>query len=292
VIDGFFAYAFTAGMLATVNPCGFAMLPAYLSYFLGVDESYAQQPAWQRVLRAGVVSISVAAGFLFVFTVIGAVVNAGAQGLVRWFEYATIVIGIGLVALGIAMLLGYRLPFTTPKLEKGGRDRTIWSMFVFGISYAVASIGCTLPLFASAVLGTFTSTSYLSGMLMVAAYGAGMALVLTALTVALALAQSGMVRWLRAAMQYVDRIAAVLLIVAGLYVTYYGLWVVLSDNGLNEVAGFWLIERAQVWQARLSVWFQDHGARAFGVLLVATVAVVASGTAIHRRNRARTKTAV
>ena len=38
VIDGLFAYAFTTGMLATVNPCGFAMLPAYLSYFLGDRE--------------------------------------------------------------------------------------------------------------------------------------------------------------------------------------------------------------------------------------------------------------
>ncbi|MFN7150094.1 MAG: cytochrome C biosynthesis protein, partial [Microthrixaceae bacterium] len=24
-------------MVATVNPCGFAMLPAYLSYFLGLE---------------------------------------------------------------------------------------------------------------------------------------------------------------------------------------------------------------------------------------------------------------
>ena len=37
MIDGLFAYAFTTGMLATVNPCGFAMLPAYLSYFLGIE---------------------------------------------------------------------------------------------------------------------------------------------------------------------------------------------------------------------------------------------------------------
>mgnify|MGYP001611737333 FL=1 len=28
-------YAFGAGMVSTVNPCGFAMLPAYLGLFLG-----------------------------------------------------------------------------------------------------------------------------------------------------------------------------------------------------------------------------------------------------------------
>ena len=30
--------AFSAGMVATLNPCGFAMLPAYLSYFMGLQD--------------------------------------------------------------------------------------------------------------------------------------------------------------------------------------------------------------------------------------------------------------
>ena len=39
VIDAPLAIAFGAGMLATVNPCGFAMLPAYLGYFLGLEDA-------------------------------------------------------------------------------------------------------------------------------------------------------------------------------------------------------------------------------------------------------------
>ena len=35
--DSVWAYYLTLGMVATVNPCGFAMLPAYLSYFLGLE---------------------------------------------------------------------------------------------------------------------------------------------------------------------------------------------------------------------------------------------------------------
>ena len=33
------AFAFAAGLVATINPCGFAMLPAYLSYFMGLDNT-------------------------------------------------------------------------------------------------------------------------------------------------------------------------------------------------------------------------------------------------------------
>lgn len=32
-------YAFGAGMVSTVNPCGFAMLPAYLSLYMGAKDS-------------------------------------------------------------------------------------------------------------------------------------------------------------------------------------------------------------------------------------------------------------
>ena len=147
MIDGLFAYAFTTGMLATVNPCGFAMLPAYLSYFLGIDSTrvVAASPA-ARVGRAIAVSLAVSIGFMTVFTIIGAIVRAGGDVLIDWAKYITIPIGLALAALGVAMLLGYHLPFTTPRLDKGGRDRTLPSMYVFGISYAIASIGCTLPL--------------------------------------------------------------------------------------------------------------------------------------------------
>ncbi len=31
-------FAFTAGMATAANPCGFAMLPAYLSLYLGTSE--------------------------------------------------------------------------------------------------------------------------------------------------------------------------------------------------------------------------------------------------------------
>ena len=50
-----------------------------------------------------------------------------------------------LIALGIAMLAGWEPVVSLPHLEKGGRDRTFRSMYLFGVSYAIASLGCTLP---------------------------------------------------------------------------------------------------------------------------------------------------
>lgn len=284
MIDGLFAYAFTTGMLATVNPCGFAMLPAYLSYFLGIETADGPDAtASSRVARAIAVSIAVSLGFLAVFTVIGAIVRAGGDVLIEWAKYVTIPIGLALAGLGVAMLLGYHLPFTTPRLDKGGRDRTVVSMFVFGISYAVASIGCTLPLFIGAALTSFTTRGAVSGVMLVLTYGAGMALVLTALTVTLALARGGLLAGLRRALPYVDRVAGAFLVLAGLYLVYY--WIFnLRFDATGSTTGGGLVSTVEGWSFDTQAWLQDRGGWVLGTLLLGAVAVTGAVTLARRRH--------
>src|SRR6186997_3016710 len=140
-----FAYAFTAGLVAAVNPCGFPMLPAYLSFFIGLDDDDVDRGA--RVVRAITSAGAVSLGFLAVFSALGIPINAGITSIYRVMPWLTIVIGLGLAALGIAMLAGWKLVVALPRLDKGGRSRRFGSMVLFGISYAIASLGCTLPVF-------------------------------------------------------------------------------------------------------------------------------------------------
>jgi cytochrome c-type biogenesis protein len=119
-MDAKLALAFSAGMVATVNPCGFALLPAYLSYFLGMegeaeanDAAGASTGATGRgagrrspVLRALSVSGAVTAGFLVVFGVMGLIWSSVSEVIGQRLPYFTIVVGIGLVVVGIAMSSG------------------------------------------------------------------------------------------------------------------------------------------------------------------------------------------
>jgi cytochrome c-type biogenesis protein len=286
MIDGPFALALTAGMVATVNPCGFAMLPAYLSFFLGIEGQQHGDAVGSgaRLRRALVVSLAVSLGFLVVFALLGAVINAGTQWVLDAAKYATIVIGIAMVVLGIAMLAGYRLPLTTPKLEAGGKDRTLRSMFLFGVSYAVASLGCTIPTFLAVVIGTFTRESFLSGMLTVVAYGLGMALVLTTLTVTLALAEGGFLRVLRTGMRYVDRFAGAFLVLAGAYLVYYWTFNLSTNNGLDSTTGGGLAATMERWSGRLQTFLSDLG---WERLLVICLAVVGVGVVAVWAGRSR-----
>ena len=190
-------------MVATVNPCGFAMLPAYLGFFLGAEGSERDSRATVR--RSLAVGLSVSAGFLAVFSAVGLAIYHLSASVDRWTPWATIVIGAVLVRARHRGAAGVRADARPAEAREGRRRRTGSSMFVFGVSYAVASISCSLPLFTSAVAGTFRRANLVSSLAVFVAYAVGMTLVLLALTVSLGMARQGLVRWLRKALPHVTR---------------------------------------------------------------------------------------
>jgi cytochrome c biogenesis protein CcdA len=282
VIDAPLAIAFGAGMLATVNPCGFAMLPAYLGYFLGQEGN-------DRDVRASIgrslgVGLSVSGGFLAVFSLVGLAIYHLSASVDRWTPWATIVIGAGLVLLGVAMLRGFEPVVSLPKLNRGGRQRTGPSMFVFGVSYAVASISCALPLFTGAVAGTFRRENLLSSLAVFVAYSLGMTLVLLTLTVSMGMARQSMVRWLRRTLPYVTRASGLLLVVAGAYLAHYGWYEMRVRDGKG--GGSEAVDVVTGWSSSIANWVYEIGPTRLGLVLALALAGVLTATyGIRARGR-------
>lgn len=287
MIDVPLAYAFSAGLVATVNPCGFPMLPAYLSYFIGSDDADADPRG--RVPRALGAAGAVSLGFLAVFSVLGIPINAGLSSIYRAMPWLTLVVGTALVALGVAMLSGRRLKVALPRLDRGGTSRRFGSMVLFGASYAIASLSCTLPIFLSVVANTAERANAVSGALAFVAYAAGMSVVLTVLTLALALARESMVRRLRRALRYADRVAGVLLVAVGLYLLYYGVHAMDPANS-PAISPVGLVED---WSAAATGWLSQGGVGLGAVLavLAMVMAAVALLASKGRRRRAPTQEA-
>ena len=294
--DGELAYYLAIGMVATVNPCGFAMLPAYLSYFMGLDagaaaiaESGAEPDGGLR--RAARVAVAVSAGFVAVFALAGSLVKLSSVPVYEVAPWISVVIGLALVALGVAMLVGWEprlrwlpLPGGTGSAGGGRRERTVRAMFVFGASYAVASVGCTLPTFLVAVSGTMERESFVDGLLVFALYALGMALVLTALTVSMALARTSVLRLLRSAQPYIHSISAVLVTLAGIYVAYYGwLEVRLRTEG-PAVPTSGVVDVVTGWSHDASELISSVGPVEIGVVVAAALALGLAWTARPRRD--------
>jgi len=276
-LDPRLANGFTQGLLAAINPCGFVLLPTYLLYFLGMENL---RPGAEKtsITRALAVSLSVSAGFMSVFVVIGVITKWSTRWFMDQAPYLALVMGLALVVLGIAMLFGYRLPFTTPKLDVGRRDRSVRSMFVFGIAYAVASLGCTLPGFISVVLGGVTTDGVLTGVAGVALYGLGMALLVTGLTVTLSLANTALLRLLRKGMEWFEYIAGVFVLLTGMYLAYYWYTGITDDTSTPGV-----ISGAESWQTDLSAFVRRNQS----LIVWLSVLVVAGAVAFAVWNKRR-----
>jgi cytochrome c biogenesis protein CcdA len=192
-------------------------------YFLGVSAADGRS---QRapISRALLVGSMVSTGFLVVFFAIGAITQFWTVWLLENAKYATAIIGVLFVILGIAMLFGFKLPIATPSVNTGEQNRTISSMFLYGVAYAVASLGCTLPLFMSTLFQTGQNEGYWKGVANVVMYAVGMALVVISLTLALATANAGFVRWLKAKMQYVEMVSGAFVLLSGAYLLWYFYW--------------------------------------------------------------------
>jgi cytochrome c biogenesis protein CcdA len=281
--DLFNAQAFGLGMLALFNPCGFALLPAYLGYFLGLDDGSEREPRLVALNRAQIVGLSMTLGFLAVFGVVG-VALAGVFGTIASaLPWVTLVIGIGLVGLGIAMVAGFQPLLSLPKLQRGTSSRSAGSMFLFGVSYALASLTCTITLFLG-VIGTSASgrsfTERLGGFV---SYSVGMGLMATAVTLAVAFGKKGVVNGFRRILPRINLVSALVLIVVGVYVAWYGYW---STDPIGIPAG--PVETVESAQASVSGWINQRRAVLGWGFLALNVTLAAAGLAARRNGSDRT----
>jgi cytochrome c biogenesis protein CcdA len=221
-----FGLAFGAGMIAAVNPCGFAMLPAYLSLYLGTkEEGFSERSAANRLSRALAVGALVSSGFVVLFGAAGLVISAGGTILVRAMPVLGVLVGEALVVLGLWMLVsrGVNLGSFGRMAARLGDPGKVGArgFFVYGLAYGAASLGCTLPTFLAVVGSGISAGGVTEGAWRFVVYGLGMASVLVALTVALALLKGNLLTRVRKAVPYVQSASAVLLVLAGAYVLYY-----------------------------------------------------------------------
>lgn len=226
-------YAFGAGMMSTINPCGFAMLPAYLALYLGSRAEDYQSQLWlRRVLQALMVGMVMSAGFVLLFGGVGVVVSAGGRFIMAWVPWMAVMVGAGLILLGVWRLTGHRVdvPLMARLANRIGDPRTtgIRGFFLFGLAYGASSLSCTLPIFLVVVGSSVAATSFLAGLAQFVSYGLGMGAVILVLTLGTALLREGvLIRRMHRLMPHLQTATAAFLILAGAYILYY--WLVIGS---------------------------------------------------------------
>ena len=226
-------FAYAAGMVSAVNPCGFVMLPAYLGLYLGVnDRDAAQVNPLIHVFRALKVGGSVTMGFVVLFGAAGILMSVGARAaVVDILPYLGLVIGIALALAGSWMVGGGKLytGFAAQAASRIGDPGQVNAKgyFLFGLSYGIASLSCTLPIFLSVIGTSFAVSEIGTSVGQFILYAVGMGTVILALTLGMAFFKGAMLGTLRKVLPYVQPIGSWLMVVAGSYIVFY--WLTIGD---------------------------------------------------------------
>ena len=283
--QGLISLAFAAGLVAAVNPCGFAMLPAYLLLVVR-GQRPGERGGLAAVGRSLAATVGMALGFLTVFGLFGALTISAASTVQRYLPYATVVIGIVLVALGVWLLSGRELTALTPRPfgPRWAPDVRLGSMFGYGVSYAIASLSCTVGPFLAVTAAGLRAGSVVTSVAIYAAYVAGLTSVVGVLAIAAAMGGSALADRLRRILPFVNRISGVLLVLVGLYVAYYGVYELrLFNTRANPHDA--VITAAGRLQGVLAGWVHQHGGWPWVVALFVLVVGAFAGAWYRRARR-------
>lgn len=280
-MTGLLGLAFLTGMLATVNPCGFAMLPTYLAYFIGSGPGAGRKRPLLAGLRAGV---ALSAGFATVFVSAGLLAAVGLRSVASALPWAAALIGVVIVVAGLGMVFGWQLPGTRLNLPRflkaDGTGSGLRAVFGYGVAYAVAALSCSLALLL-AVVAQAVSTGSLAGLLAVfAAYALGSSVVLVLLSLGAAVARDALARHVRKLLPFVNRLGGAALVLAGSYLLLY--WVPALSGGQ---AGGIMSGAVTEASTALSGFISGNWA----LITVAALAAVLAALALSLRRRSKTK---
>ncbi|MFI9528942.1 cytochrome c biogenesis CcdA family protein [Micromonospora rosaria] len=270
----------TAGMLGAVNPCGFALLPAYLSLLVadphspggGAGCGSAGRGAVGRALTA---AAALTTGYVLVFGAVGLAL-APLTGWLRprlpWF---TVGLGLLLVGLGCWLLAGRGLPAPLGLTRAPRLTRSWPSMVLFGMASALASLTCAIAPFLAIVVTSVQAGSALRGLALFVAYAIGMGLVVAVTALAVAMLRGHLVARIRGAGAVVPRLSGAVLLLAGGYVAWYGWYEIRLAAGRRDALGDPVVAVAARLQRALVTGLDAAGPVVLAALLGALLALAA-----------------
>lgn len=288
--SGLLALALIAGAVAAFNPCGFALLPAYLTVLVVQGPGDVTAPAGTTrgvtpaVKRAVRFAMGMTLGFVAVFGFFGLVITPLALSVERYLPIVTVIVGVALVGLGVWLLIGHSLAI--PGLAgRGSAPTRRWaSQIGYGASFALASLSCTIAPFLAVTTTALRVGNAANAMAAFIAYALGMGTIVLVLSLAVATASTSFTTRMRRAGPVISRFSGALLVLAGAYVTWYG-WFeirVLSGQATSDP----VVSAALQVQGDVTRWVAGLGSTTLALVAVALAVTVSLVVFASWRRRA------
>ena len=183
---GLFGFAFAAGLIANFGPCSLGVLPAYMGFYLGMENGQEKHSPIKRSIMLGAIA---SLGVFFFFIVLGvlfATIGTFLTGFATQLKFITAFI---ILIIGLVFLVGksVQVPFLASfrnrvnKMSQG-RSQAV-SLFGFGMVYAAGGLMCFLPIFLPLVFFPLIGGDFLVSIISFLIFSLAQALFLIVVTV-------------------------------------------------------------------------------------------------------------
>ena len=229
-------FAVVAGIASFFSPCAFPLLPSYFSFHQAAGR-HTEEPrkGTGNAIRYGLAAALGVTTFALILDAIIAILGTGvAQALsisgpapsqfVRIFRGA---IGVILLTLGIAQLLGWNLKpafmdslafYTRPQRE--GQRGPAASLYLYGLGYNAAGMGCTAPILAGLIVVALASGGIASALGAFFVFAVTMGALMLVVSLLVAASEEILLTRMKAATPKIKRAASYALILVGIFNIY------------------------------------------------------------------------
>jgi len=214
--------AIVAGFVSISSPCVLPLIPGYISYITALPvPELGTAPAKRTALRASLLFV---AGFTLVFTALGAGFALVGSVLLRNADTITRIAGLGIIAMGMAMIGWLRLPgfYRERRFDRQRIARGPGSAFPLGMAFGFGWTPCIGPILGTilAVAGATQTAGWGAALLTLYSLGLGIPFVLAAVWFQKA---HSTLDWLRRNGRRIELAGGSMLIIVGVLFTT-GIW--------------------------------------------------------------------
>lgn len=201
---------FLEGIASFISPCLLPMLPIYISYFVGEDDS--------NTGKAFINSIGFVIGFTFIFLVLSIFASSIGNLIVNYIKYIKIIFGILIILLGLNYMEILKIKFLNKtnirKIEH--KNLNFWKAIIFGFLFSISWTPCIGTFLSSALLLVAKEQDMLKGIMMMLIYsiGLGIPFIVSAILIE---KLKNVFQYIKSHYSIIKKISGIILIIAGIY---------------------------------------------------------------------------
>lgn len=272
--------AFLAGVLAAFNPCGFVLLPAYLTSIILGEE--IQGNRWAADFRAIKFSVGMTLGFIGVFGSFALLLSSISTSIERYLPFFTLIVGFFLIVISVFLIMGKSLILRKLANPNIAPTRGWFSQIGYGVSFALASLSCTVGPFLAITAAAISKGNVLSTFTLFTTYAVGMGSVVLLLALLVVTARLGLITKLKRSQGKISRFSGYFLLTVGFYEAWYGWYeirILRGSNSSDPVVSF-----VTSLQSKVTQWLANLGS----ATIIVSILSLCTGLLIAkflRRNR-------